>query len=369
MCMVVSSLIQTLNAFRQLMSQDQSLALQATVKDALAKKQTLKIVGGNSKSFLQSADADAALCLSGHSGVIAYEPSELYITALGGTPMAEIEALLAENNQMLAFEPPHFGKTATLGGAVACGFSGSRRPFAGSLRDHMLGVRIINGEGELLQFGGQVMKNVAGFDVSRLMAGARGTLGALLAVSIKVMPKPELEETLLFECTLDDAPMRMSELARRPIPISALVWVEGHIFLRLQGTETSIRAAHAQIGGEAAASGSGFWEKIREQTHPFFNQKQPLWRLSLPPACSASLPEQEILMDWVGGLRWWHTKRPAAEVIALAMEHGGHAYLFRSSAPVAGATPPAGLAAIHQRLKKSFDPHGILNPAVMGLGS
>lgn len=340
--------------------------LQATVKQALAKKQTLKIVGGGSKSFLQAANADAELNLSEHSGVIAYEPSELYITARAGTPTAEIEALLATHNQMLACEPPHFGEKATLGGTVACGFPGSRRPFAGSVRDHILGVHIINGAGDILQFGGQVMKNVAGFDVSRLMVGARGTLGCLLELSIKVMPKPELEETLRFECPLADAPKRMSELARHSMPVSALAWAEGHIFLRLEGTAAAIRSAHTQIGGEATAGSTQFWETVREQTHPFFTRSEPLWRLSLPPAATLNMPENDVFMDWAGGLRWWYTDKPAVEIEALAHGHGGYAYLFRGAVPVVGATPPASLLAIHQRLKKSFDPHGIFNPGLMG---
>jgi glycolate oxidase FAD binding subunit len=350
------------------MGSDQTEMLQATVKQALAKKQTLHIVGCGSKSFLQSATADAELNLSGHTGVIAYEPSELYITARAGTHMTEIEALLAQHNQMLACEPPHFGEKVTLGGTVACGFSGSRRPFAGSVRDHILGVHIINGAGEILQFGGQVMKNVAGFDVSRLMVGARGTLGCLLELSIKVMPKPELEETLLFECPLADAPKRMSELTRRSMPISALALTAGHIFLRLEGTAAAIHAAHTQIGGETATGSAHFWETVREQTHAFFTRSQPLWRLSLPPATTLNMPENDVLIDWGGGLRWWHTDKPAAEIEALASEHGGYAYLFRGAVPVVGATPPASLLAIHQRLKKSFDPHGIFNPGLMGGG-
>jgi glycolate oxidase FAD binding subunit len=351
------------------MNQDISLDLQASVKEAVAKQQSLAIIGSGSKDFLQAAKADSRLHLSGHTGVIDYEPSELFITARAGTTLAEIETMLLHHNQMLACEPPHFdggNKTATLGGAVACGFSGSRRPFAGSVRDHILGVRLLNGEGELLQFGGQVMKNVAGFDVSRLMVGARGTLGALMEISLKVLPKPEVEETIVFECPLVDAPKRMSELARRSMPLSALAWVEGHVFLRLEGTQAAIRAAHTQVGGEVAASGTHFWESVREQTHPFFQSNQSLWRLSLPPAAAVALPENEVLMDWCGGLRWWHTEKPAAEIEAIAREHGGYAYLFRNFVPAVGVTPPAGLLPIHQRLKKSFDPHGIFNPGIMG---
>lgn len=351
------------------MNHDLSLSLQAEVKEALAKKRTLSIVGGRSKSFLQPAKADAELDLSGHKGVLNYEPGELFITARAGTPLSEIEAVLAGHKQMLACEPPHFsqgGNQATLGGAVACGFSGSRRPFAGSLRDHVLGVKIVNGEGELLHFGGQVMKNVAGFDVSRLMTGARGTLGALLEISLKIMPKPELEQTLVFECPPADAPKRMSGFVRRSLPLSALAWFDGCIFIRLAGSETTINAAHAQLGGEIAAQSAGFWLNLREQSHPFFRHDQPLWRLSVPPASDLAMPEHEVLLDWQGGLRWWHTDQPAAHVEAIANRHGGYAYLFRATTPVIGALPPAGLLTIHRRLKMAFDPHGLFNPGLMG---
>lgn len=350
------------------MSNDLSQLLQADVKEAVAKKHALTIVGGGSKSFLQSAKSDLELNLSGHKGVLNYEPGELFITARAGTPLSEIETLLANHKQMLASEPPHFShgeNHATLGGAVACGFSGSRRPFAGSLRDHVLGVRILNGEGELLQFGGQVMKNVAGFDVSRLMVGARGTLGALLEISLKVMPKPEFEQTLLFECPLANAPKRMSDFVRRSLPLSALGWFGGYIFLRLEGTATAVSTAYAQIGGDAALDSANFWLTLREQTHPFFRHDLPLWRLSIPPASDLPIPDNEVFIDWHGGLRWWHTAQPAGQVNAIASKQGGYAYMFRNKSPVIGALPPAGLLKIHQYLKKSFDPHEIFNPGLL----
>ena len=351
------------------MNHDLSELLQARVKEAVAKKHTLAIVGGSSKSFLQPAKSDAELNISKHRGVLNYEPGELFMTARAGTPLTEIEALLADHKQMLACEPPHFShgeNQATLGGAIACGFSGSRRPFAGSLRDHVLGVKILNGEGELLQFGGQVMKNVAGFDVSRLMVGARGTLGALLEISLKVMPKPEFEQTLLFECPRVNAPKRMSDFVRRSLPLSALAWFEGCIFVRLEGTETAIGNAYSQIGGEIAEQSASFWLSLREQSHPFFRRNQPLWRLSVPPAADLPIPENEVFIDWHGGLRWWHTDQSAEQIQAMVGKQGGYAYLFRDAAPVRGSLPPAGLLKIHQQLKKSFDPHGIFNPGLMG---
>jgi glycolate oxidase FAD binding subunit len=229
----------------------------------------------------------------------------------------------------------------------------------------VLGVSILNGEGELLQFGGQVMKNVAGFDVSRLMVGARGTLGALLEITLKVMPKPESEQMLLFECPLATASRRMSDFAHRTPSLSALAWFDGYIFLRLEGTEATIRSAHAQIGGEVAANSANFWQMLREQTHHFFRHHQPLWRLSLPAASDLSIPEKEVFIDWRGSLRWWHTDKSAEEVEAMASKQGGYAYLFRNATPVMGPRPPAHLLKIHQGLKKSFDPHGIFNPGLM----
>jgi glycolate oxidase FAD binding subunit len=180
------------------------------------------------------------------------------------------------------------------------------------------------------------------------------------------LPKPEFEKTLLFECPLVTAPKRMSGFAHRSLPISALAWFDGYIFLRLEGTETTIRAAHSQIGGEVAASGANFWQMLREQTHPFFRHHQPLWRLSLPAASDLFIPENEVFIDWRGSLRWWHTDKPAEEIETMARKLGGYAYLFRDATPVIGPRPPASLLKIHQNLKKSFDPHGIFNPGLMG---
>lgn len=351
------------------MSNDLSHALQTQVKEALANKQTLAIIGGQSKKFLQTPVATSTLELVNHSGVIDYQPSELFITARAGTPLSEIERLLTEHQQLLASESPHFShgeNLATLGGTIACGYSGSRRPFSGSLRDHVLGVRILNGEGELLTFGGQVMKNVAGFDVSRLMVGARGTLGALLEITLRVMPKPEAEITLRFECSLRHSAQRMVDFMHQSLPLSAMAWLEGAVFIRLQGTERVIQNAKQKVGGELMTNSPHFWQSLGEQTHPFFHAQSPLWRLSMPPSSHLEIPEQALFVDWCGGLRWWHTDKSEDEVKKMAAKQGGYAYLFRDAVPVSGDVPPAHLLALHQRLKKSFDPQCIFNPGVMG---
>lgn len=352
------------------MNRDISSALQEQVQEALSRRRPLKIVGGGSKHLLQAAAAADMLEVGAHSGIIAYEPGELFITTRAGTPLLAIEKLLAEAKQMLACEPPHFddgSARATLGGTLACGFSGPRRPYAGSLRDHVLGVKLLNGEAKILQFGGQVMKNVAGFDIPRLMVGARGTLGVLLEVTLKVLPQAECEQTLSLQCPLADAPRRMSALARRPFPLSGLAWVGGQVFIRLAGSEAAIRDAHMQIGGELAAGGAQFWQSLREQTHAFFKSDRPLWKLSVPPATDIAMSENELFMDWGGALRWYHDARPPRELEAMVSAQGGHASLFRARDPVAGAMPPAALLALHRRLKQAFDPHGLFNPGLLGV--
>ncbi len=354
------------------MNNDLSQTLQAEVTEALTNKQTFAIMGGNSKRFLQPANADKTIHLANHKGIIDYQASELYVTARAGTPLDEIEALLAQHNQILGSEPPHFSQgsnKATLGGAIACGFSGSRRPFSGSLRDHVLGVKILNGQGQILSFGGQVMKNVAGFDVSRLMVGARGTLGVLLEITLKVIPKPEVETTLRFECLLQNAPQRMADFARMSLPLSAMAWLEGAVFIRLHGTEQVVRNVQQKIRGDEILNSPQFWVDLREHTHPFFHSIQPLWRLSVPPASQFTIPENEVFVDWCGGLRWWHTDKPAEVVNNMANQAAGYAYLFRDVKPVTGPQPPKALLPLHQQLKKAFDPYGVFNPGIMGVSS
>ncbi len=352
------------------MTNDLTQVLQTEVTEALANKQTLAIVGGNSKRFLKPAKTDKTLHLTQHTGILDYEPCELYITARTGTPLQTIETLLAQHHQMLGSEPPHFSlglNKATLGGAIACGFSGSRRPFSGSLRDHVLGVKILNGQGQVMRFGGQVIKNVAGFDVSRLMVGARGTLGVLLEVTLKVMPKPPAEITLRIECSLPDTPLLMAKFGRMSLPLSAMAWLEGAIFIRLQGSEVVILDAQRKVGGDVIVNSPQFWLELREQTHPFFRSDQPLWRLSVPPATQLYLPNNEVFIDWSGGLRWWNTNKSAEEVNQMIHQVAGHASLFRDAHAVTGAQPPLDLMPLHQQLKKSFDPHGILNPGILGV--
>lgn len=268
-----------------------------SVQQAATEKTPLKIIGGNSKSFYGREIAGQELLVSDYKGIISFEPTELVITVRCGTPMSEIEAVLADQNQMLPFEPPHFDQNATIGGTVACGLSGSCRPYTGSVRDYVLGVRCINGKGEDLTFGGQVMKNVAGFDVSRLMTGSLGTLGIILEVSLKLLPKPEAEITIQQECDQKQAIDLMNKLAGQPLPLSAACYESGILSIRLSGFPSALKTAHEKIGGELLENDQIFWKVINEQQHSFFSSDQKsLWRIAVPPATEPLDFEEEVLI-------------------------------------------------------------------------
>ena len=334
------------------------------VRQAKTAGTPLALQGGGSKRFYGRASFGKPLDLSGHAGILAYEPTELVLTARAGTSLAEVETLLAERGQMLAFEPPHFGPNATLGGMVACGLSGPRRPFAGSVRDNVLGVKIINGKGEILQFGGQVMKNVAGFDLSRLMVGALGTLGVLLEVSLKVLPRPEAEETLGFDLSAAEALVAMNRWAGQAWPLSAAAHDGERAYLRLSGAESAVKASMNQLGGERWPEAGQFWAGVCEQRLAFFQDDRPLWRLSLPPASPQPPLPGACFIDWGGALRWLKTDAPAASIFAQASLANGHATLFHTAdTPDQIFQPlPEALKALHIRLKQAFDPDGLFNP-------
>ncbi len=332
------------------------------IRAAHAAATPLVIRGGCSKAFYGNASAGETLDTAGWTGVVEYQPKELVLTARAGTPLAEIKALLAENKQMLAFEPPHFGGRATLGGCVAAGLSGPRRPYAGAVRDFVLGVRMIDGIGQPLRFGGQVIKNVAGYDVSRLLAGSLGTLGLLTEISLKVLPKPVAEITLQFELNEADAILKMNQWAGQPLPLSATCWHSGLLSVRLSGAASAVRAAQVKLGGAALADAGGFWQRLRDQTTPFFDHRN-LWRLAVKPTTGPLQLGDAQWIEWGGAVRWLATDLPAAALRAAAQGCGGHATLFRGEAPADGAFTPLSpaLLAIHQNLKQRFDPKGIFN--------
>ena len=373
---------------------DQSAELAERVRAA---RGILAITGSGSKRFYTGTPAGEALDVSSHRGIVEYEPTELVITARAGTPLAEIEAALAARGQMLAFEPPHFDAAAgqshkrgsrdsvssmngtvasrsasasesaspretgaTLGGTIACGFSGPRRPYAGSARDFVLGTRIINGRGEALRFGGKVMKNVAGYDVARLMTGSLGTLGVILEVSLKVLPKPATEMTLGFDVSAADAIASMNRWAGQPLPLSAAAHSGETLHVRLSGAESAVRAAHARLGGEVIDHGERYWEELREHRRVFFQTDEPLWRLSVPPATAPLDLPGKWLIDWGGAQRWLVSSAPPATIRAAAAAAGGYATAFRNG--LAGRDslvvydPVA--RALQRRIQQALDPAG-----------
>ncbi|MGH8657496.1 MAG: glycolate oxidase subunit GlcE [Gammaproteobacteria bacterium] len=338
--------------------------IRSRLQQASAERRTLEILGGGSKRFLGREPLGSVLELAGHRGIVDYQPSELMLTARAGTPLQHIESLLTEQGQMLAFEPPHFGATATLGGTIACGLSGPRRPYVGAARDFVLGVVCLSANGERLTFGGQVMKNVAGFDISRLMAGAMGTLGVLLEISLKVLPRPETEATVARRLPVTEALDLMNHFAGRPLPISAASFDGENMLLRLSGVPSAVAAAEKTIGGDRVPDGEDHWHKLREHELPFFYPRdKPLWRLSLPPASSPLDLAGEWLFDWGGAQRWLRTDADPTLVRQTAVAAGGHATLFRGGDRSGEVFTPLPLAMweLHQRLKQAFDPHGIFN--------
>ncbi|CAN5742187.1 glycolate oxidase subunit GlcE [soil metagenome] len=336
---------------------------------ASAQKTGLCIQGGASKKWYGQQGLGDILDTRAYRGIVAYEPTELVITARCGTPLAEIEAALDQQNQMLAFEPPHFALGATIGGVVAAGLSGPRRASAGAVRDFVLGVSLMDGKGELLTFGGQVMKNVAGYDVSRMLTGSMGCLGLILDVSLKVLPKAFAETTLMFALSEADALERINQWGGQALPISASAWQVGRLMLRLSGAEAAVRAAKQRLGGEEVINADAFWLSVREQSHDFFAQdaEHGLWRLSLPSTAPALRLNGKTMIEWGGAQRWLFSDEKPHTIREMAGQAGGHVTLFRGGDKQQGVFTPlsAPLAKIHRRLKNSFDPAGIFNPGRM----
>jgi glycolate oxidase FAD binding subunit len=347
------------------------------IRAAAEERKPLRIRGAGTKDFYghcnppDPAGLSSVLDPTAYTGLVDYDPTELVVTARCGTHLTDLEAELSKHRQMLAFEPPHFGSGATLGGCVAAGLSGPRRANAGAVRDFVLGVRMLDGKGNDLSFGGRVMKNVAGYDVSRLMAGSLGTLGLLLEISLKVLPLPAMEFTLQMPMDEGEAIRRMNFWAGKPLPVSASCFCDDQLMLRLSGTEPAVRAAQAIIGGEELSDAAGFWQSVREQQHSFFSTGKPLWRLSVksttPPL---SLPGAQLI-EWGGALRWLAAddEGDAVQIAVreMASTAGGHATLFRhgeSSAAIFHPLAPQ-VMKITRHLKEKFDPAGILNPGRM----
>lgn len=342
---------------------DQHEQLVQQVRGALERKAPLAINGGGTKSFYGYPVVGEPLDLSAHSGVVEYDPGELVITCRSGTPLVDISEQLKREGQFLPFEPPAFGDRATLGGTVACGFSGPRRPWAGSLRDYLLGVSMINGAAQVVHYGGQVMKNVAGYDISRLLAGSMGTLGVILQISFKVLPMPARELTLKFNCDQREAIRRVNTWSGQPLPLSGAYWWQGSLSVRLSGEITQTEQAARTMRPDHSSEDCSEWQALREHRLAFFTQPGNLWRLSLPPAAEPVDLGENCLVDWGGAQRWYITNTPGNEIRDVAERSKGHATLFRAHSDELRFQPlPPALRAMQARVKQAFDPSGIFNP-------
>jgi glycolate oxidase FAD binding subunit len=370
-------------------AQDIPSALIDQVKAAATARTPLRIVGGDTKAFYGNPTVGEPLSTGAWRGISSHEPTELVVTVRAGTPLAELEAVLAEKGQCLPFEPPHFGAASTIGGVVAAGLAGPARAGSGGVRDFVLGLQFINGKGEWLTFGGQVMKNVAGYDVSRVMAGSLGTLGVITDISLKILPLPTAEATLVFELAQADALEQLHRWGGQPLPLNASCWVKDTtqpnapelLFVRLRGALAAVEAACERLAREAKgqrldnAQAGPEWAACRDQTLPCFHAPAPdlcLWRMSLPQTAAVlSLPFAQLI-EWQGAQRWlWAPATAAAEIRSAAAAANGHATLFRAGADGAPGVPrfdrqSATIETIVQRLRAEFDPAGIFNPGRMG---
>lgn len=353
--------------------------LRDQVAAAIAARRPVQLQGAGTKAFLVSPDDQPLpeiLDCRQTRGIVDYEPSELFITVRAGTPLAEVQAALDEHRQCLPFEPPTFDGQATVGGMVAAGLSGPRRATAGALRDYVLGTVLLDGRNRLLRFGGEVMKNVAGYDVSRLLAGSLGWLGVIAEVSLKVLPRPEVQATLVQTLDAAQAVRRFNQWGGQPLPISATSWIDGRAHIRLSGSGPAVEEAIGRLGGERLdeAAASRWWTDLGEQRHPFFQAGHPLWRLSIPAVTAPLELGAPQLIEWGGALRWCGLPAGSASPQVIrdaAADVGGTAWVYRLP-----ASPPQAylhfprvhplspvVQRIHGRLKDAFDPDRIFNRA------
>jgi len=353
---------------------DAALARYAdTVRAAASAGGGLCLRGGGTKDFYGGTPQGEPFDLREYSGITSYESSELVVTARCGTPLVELEAELASRNQMIPFEPPRFGIGGTLGGCVAAGLAGPRRAanglYYGAVRDYVLGCAVMDGRADMMRFGGQVMKNVAGYDVSRLMAGSMGTLGIILEVSLKVLPVPVARATLRFAMAQTEALRQLNEWGGRPLPVTASAWFDEVLCVRLEGAAAAVDAACAALGGQRVDEDEAnrYWAALRDHADPFFGHPGPLWRLSVPStagelAFSGADPGRQLI-EWGGALRWCRTEADAARVRQVATSAGGHATLFRGGDRSQGAFQEPGPVArrLQRNVKYAFDPAGVFN--------
>ena len=343
---------------------DDSKNLLEQVKDACTHNSPLRIAGNDSKRFMGRRTTGKLLTVSGHSGIVSYEPTELVITVRSGTKIVDVDAALAEHMQFLGSDPPAFNRDATIGGTLACNQSGPARPWFGSIRDHVLGVRLINGRGEHLRYGGRVLKNVAGYDVSRLQAGAMGTLGIITEISLRVFPRPEYTATGVSELDCRAAIEMMNNRTSKGGPLCGAAWVDNRLYLRYSGCEPAVRSHTREIGGHLLEDCNGFWTALREQRQPFFAGDEPLWRFSVESGADHFDEDGKWLIDWGGAQRWLRGDYEFKELETMADRIHGQVSLYRGGdrdGEVFHSRSKTEMQ-VHKRIKSAFDPQGIFNP-------
>ena len=350
------------------MHNDNSTLIREQVEQALSEQTPLCIHGAQSHHFMLPIYSEpSTIDMTQHHGIIDYQPTELNIKARAGTRISDIQQALAEQNQRLPTDFLRCAPDSTLGGSVAIGYTGSSRPFQGAIRDHILGAGLINGSAEILKCGGQVMKNVAGYDISRLLAGSRGTLGPILDITLKVLPAPETRQTLIFEYKENQAIQAMNQLAGQSLPISACAYLDRRCLIRLEGTESVVNWASQKLGGETLSDATAFWDSIQQQTHPFFQSTHPIWRVIVPATSNKLELEKhhQTMIDWCGGLRWVYADEITQSDFMHISNLGGYIESYRATTP----TQPADMMTplqkqMHRQIKAAFDPAQVFNPAL-----
>lgn len=342
--------------------------LGARIREARAAGTPLAITGGGTKAFLDVEPCGEPLSLTDYHGLIAYAPSELVIEVRAGTPLRDVEALLDAHGQELAFEPPRFGDASTVGGVVSAGLSGPARPWAGALRDHVLGVTLLGAQGEPLRFGGRVMKNVAGYDVARLVAGAWGTLGPIAELALRVAPRPACRRSLAWGVDETRALALLAGFARTSLPLAGACHDGECLRVRLAGSEAAVDAALAALEPDSSEDDLSFWRDLRDFRLGFFGDPRPLWRLSVPPATAPMSLPGIVLTDWGGAQRWLKTEADATVVHAAARRHGGYAQAFFADPATAQGTLAPVQARLQARLRAAFGAEGLFNPGRTRIG-
>lgn len=336
--------------------------IRAVLRDAVSKRQPVSIEGGGTKAWLRPAARGQLLSMSTYRDIVDYAPAELVVVVRAGTPLSTLQATLSAEGQQLAFEPPNTGPASTIGGVIGAGLSGPARPYTAAVRDHVLGVKLLGADGDVLRFGGQVMKNVAGYDVSRLVVGAWGALGPVIEVALRVVPCPALERVLCCPLPPDEVQAWVTRKMSRNWPVTGLCHDGERLHLRLAGSVAGVDAACAALDSGFTEDAGDFWARLRDLQLPFFADPRPLWRIVVPPATPALRIAGLTLLDWGGAQRWLKSAAPPDEIAAQVAAVGGNVWRFDERFARRRQDLSPARRVLEARIRQSFDPDGLFNP-------